>query len=135
MSFTFTEENTQYPIFYKMRHVINGEAFNVSALDVALENNQIRALNIIIKYIIEYQNSFAFYFLFDEIFLQLLEKGIIVTGLLESDIFCHVFEVEDYPLIHPNSDVHIQPFNGCIFQLKGTYMQTFDQILQQEDDG
>lgn len=94
------EFNRKYPIFYKMRHIIEGQPQNVSALDVALNNNQIRALNYIIEYIIEYQNSFAFYFLFDNIFLELLEKGISVSKLLKSDIFCHVFEVEDYPLIH-----------------------------------
>ena len=40
MSFEFDDEfNRKYPIFYKMRHVIDGKAVNVSALDVALENN------------------------------------------------------------------------------------------------
>jgi len=36
MSFGANDFNRKYPIFYKMRHVINGETFNVSALDVAL---------------------------------------------------------------------------------------------------
>jgi len=135
LSFEFNDDfNRKYPIFYKMRHVIDGKETNVSALDVALQNNQIRALNAIITYIIEYQNSFAFYFLFDNIFLELLEKGISVNGLLESDIFCHVFEVEDYPLIHPNKEYLIMPFNGSIFQLKGTYSSVFGRDLA-EDEG
>ena len=52
--FEFSQFNKDTPIFYKMRHVIDDEVKNVSALDVALENNQIRALNLIIKYIIEF---------------------------------------------------------------------------------
>jgi hypothetical protein len=107
--------NTSVPIFYKMRHVINGETHLVSALDVALENNQIRALNLIIKYIVKYQNSFAFHFLFDDIFLDLMDKGIVVAPLLESDIFRHTFEAEDYPLIHTNNEKQLMPYNGSIF--------------------
>lgn len=48
LSFEFSQLNKDTPIFYKMRHVIDDEVHNVSALDVALENNQIRALNLII---------------------------------------------------------------------------------------
>ena len=51
MSFEFGEFNRQFPIFYRMRHEIDGEERIISALDIALENNQIRALNIMIKYI------------------------------------------------------------------------------------
>jgi len=59
-----------------------------------------------------------------------LEKGIVITGLLESDIFCHVFEVEDYPLIHTDNRIHIRPFNGSIFQLKGTYKNVFGSVIK-----
>ena len=135
MESKFNDEfNRKYPIFYKMRHVINGREFNVSALDVALQNNQIRALNAIIAYIIEYQNSFAFYFLFDDIFLELLEKGISVNKLLESDMFCHSFEVDDYPLIHQDNNYMIKPFNGSIFQLKGTYKQVFGTAFEESEE-
>lgn len=70
MEFEFTDFNRKHPIFYKMRHEFDdGSEIVLSALDIALENNQIRALNLMISYIIEYQNSFAFYFLFDNIFI------------------------------------------------------------------
>jgi hypothetical protein len=60
-----------------------------SAIDIALENNQVTACNLIIDYIVQYQNNFAFTFLFQENFLDLVKKGIQVSKLLESDIFCH----------------------------------------------
>lgn len=54
MDFEFTDYNRKNPVFYKMRHNIDGEVILLSALDVALENNQIRALNLIIQYIVEF---------------------------------------------------------------------------------
>ena len=68
-----------------------------------MEANQIRALNAMIDYIILYQNKVAFSFLFTKVFLKLLEKGIRVSPLLESDIFCYTFELEDWPMIHGNN--------------------------------
>ena len=39
MEFEFTDYNKKNPVFYKMRHKIDGETILLSALDVALENN------------------------------------------------------------------------------------------------
>jgi hypothetical protein len=44
--------DTKTPMFYKMRHNIDGRSVVRSALDLALENNQIKAVNAIIKYIV-----------------------------------------------------------------------------------
>jgi len=38
----------------------------VTPIGLALENNQIIALNKMIQYVVRYQNSYAFSFLFDE---------------------------------------------------------------------
>jgi len=119
------DETADSPIFYKMRHVLEDGTYYVSALNVALENNQIRALNLIINYIVEHQNNYAFFFLFDDIFLELMKQGISVTRLLESDILTHEFDVEEYPAIHQDNSYLIKPYNGSIFQLKGTYSQVF----------
>ena len=48
---------TQFPVFYKNE---DGR----SAIDVALQNNQIRSVNLMIDYIIKYQDSFAYSHLF-----------------------------------------------------------------------
>jgi len=102
-------------MFYKMRHNIDGKSITVSALDIALENNQMRALNAIIKYIVQYQNSVSFHFLFDDILIDLISKGIEVTPLLNSKIFCYKFECEDYPRIHTDNTNMIVPYNGSYF--------------------
>ena len=48
----------------------------ISAIDTAIENNQIRATNAIISYIVKYQNNVVFSFLFEKNFVSLLDKGI-----------------------------------------------------------
>ena len=83
------EDKFTNPIFYRLRQKIINTVSYVSAIDIALEYNQIRALNLIIKYIVENQNSYAFSFLFKDNFIELMEKGIIVTELLNSNIFNH----------------------------------------------
>jgi hypothetical protein len=77
------------PIFYRLRQKVLDTVSYVSAIDIALEYNQIRALNLIIKYIVEHQNSYAFSFLFKDNFIELMEKGILVSELLDSNIFNH----------------------------------------------
>ena len=50
--------NDKFPVFYKNQ---DGR----SAIDVALGNNQIRSVNLMIKYIIDYQNTWVFSHLFE----------------------------------------------------------------------
>lgn len=74
------EKNTEYfdkkfPIFYA------GEDGN-SPIDIALENDQIRSVNLMIKYVVQYQNNYVYQFLFLKNFVDLLNKGITLTPLL-----------------------------------------------------
>jgi hypothetical protein len=85
----------------------------------------VRACNLIIEHIVEYQNSYAFIFLFQDNLLSLLLKGIAVADLLSSDIFSHMFDADDWPLIHKDNSFEIMPYNGSIFQLRGKYKTVF----------
>jgi hypothetical protein len=83
-------EEDNFPVFYKLKiRDEQGKWQYRSAIDIALENNQVRACNLIINHIVKYQNSYCFIFLFQDNFLNLLMKGISVANLLESDIFSH----------------------------------------------
>jgi len=42
-----------------------------------------------LDHIVKYQNNYAYSFLFENNFNKLLQIGINVHDLLESDIFCH----------------------------------------------
>lgn len=69
----------------------------MTALAIALENNQIRALNSIINYCVKFQNSYSFSFLFENHIIELMNKGIELSPLFESDIFCHNFVSDSWP--------------------------------------
>lgn len=92
------------------------------------------ALNKIIEFIVKYQNSYVFSFLFDGLLIKLLNKGIKVTQLFESDIFCHSFEYDDWPVVHSAEDSLIVPYNNSIFSLSGSYKQVFNMIPDENED-
>lgn len=134
MAFEFSDYHKKNPVFYKMRYHVNGEARLLSALDVALEYNQVRAINLIIDYMVKFQNSFAYNFIFQDIFLKLLKKGISVGPLLQSKIFCYQFDVEQWPVVHPSNSYQIKPYNGSIFQLKYQYKNLFPELQNPRTD-
>ena len=57
----------RYPMFYKNKD-------GTSAIDSALDNNQIRSVNLMIDYIITYQNSYVYAHLFENNLVELLQK-------------------------------------------------------------
>lgn len=58
------EHDPRCPLFYKMQQNLDGKVHVLTPIKIALENNQIRALNSIIEYIVKHQNHYAFSFLF-----------------------------------------------------------------------
>ena len=111
-----------------------------SAIDTALEANQIIATNLMINYIIKHQNSYVYSFLFEDNLVDLLQKGINVSGLLNSDIFYHRFDFENWPAIH-HCDLSISThYNDSIFNLRHNYemvYKDYQKLLNesQQDDG
>ena len=104
-----SEENHQYfsrefPIFYKQR---NGR----SAIDEALDANQIRSVNSMIKYILKYQNEYVFSNLFLNNFVDLLNKGVKCHDLLDSRIFSHTFDFDAWPATSTDTDKILKPYN------------------------
>ncbi len=71
--------------------------FYRSAIDSALRNNQVRAVQEIIKYIVKYQNNFVSSFLFLKNFPTLLDKGISIKPLLDSQVFNYEFDLDEWP--------------------------------------
>lgn len=87
---------SEFPIFYKNKKLWvkkgkDGKLRNCykiyTAIDVALENNQIRAVGIMIEHIVKYQNNFVSSFLFRKNLIPLMMKGIETANLLGSNIF------------------------------------------------
>lgn len=104
----------EFPVFFK-----NEEGR--SAIDTALDNNQIRSVNLMIDYIVEYQNSYFYSHLFHYNAIDLLNKGVKLEELFKSNIFNHTFDYDEWP--STNSDVNkaMAPFNDSMFRLRSHY--------------
>jgi|TARA_B110000285_G_C15127645_1_gene621331 hypothetical protein len=61
--------------------------FYRSALANAIKNNQIKAIELIIEYIVRYQNNYTSSFLFKKNIDKIFEKGIEIKELLDSNVF------------------------------------------------
>ena len=107
--------STKYPLIYKCMNTKSSNKTTKSAIDISLESNQIRATTLIIEYIIQHQNSYVFSFLFKENLIKIINRGVKVAKLLESDIFCHKFDFEYWPSTHADSSVALRVYNGSIF--------------------
>lgn len=92
----------KYPIIYKikMNKKKGKDFFYTTAIDYALKNNQISAVNTIIEYIVNYQNNFISSFLFTKNLNLLIQKDIPVTNILASNIFNYNFDFDGWPGAH-----------------------------------
>jgi hypothetical protein len=77
-----------------------------------LRNNQVRAVDLIIKYIIKYQNNFSSSYLFYKNMPLILSKGIKVSDLLNSSVFKLYFKNEKWPDTHACNETAFMPYNG-----------------------
>lgn len=92
-----------------------------------MRNNQVRAVSIIIEYVVKYQNNFIYSYLFNKNFPILLEKGIEVKPLLDSNIFVFNFDLDEWPSSHFNPDWHLRAFNENIFMIRKHYKTVFPE--------
>jgi hypothetical protein len=120
----------EFPIFYKnkiQKSNNKSKFFYRSAIDSALKNNQIRAVGYIIEYIVKYQNNYVSSFLFLKNINILIEKGVLVSSLFNSEIFYYQFDYDEWPSSHTDSVEYIRPFNDSIFNLRTSYNKIFHE--------
>lgn len=78
----FTQE---YPLIYKNKiSKRKDKYFFRNAIDRALKANQIRAVSVMIDYIVKFQNSYVSSYLFNKNLPQLIFKAIRVSHLFDS---------------------------------------------------
>lgn len=123
--------SSEFPLFYKNK-IQKGPSkdnryFYRSAVDSALRNNQIRAVQIIIEYVVKYQSNFVSSFLFTNNFPTLLEKGVKVTSLLNSNVFVYEFDLDEWPSTHNCNEEHLRPYNENLFALRKHYELVFSE--------
>ena len=74
---------------------------------------------------VKYQNNFVTSFLFRKNFFDLVEKGIPVQALLNSNIFCYNFDFDEWPSAHFDEETYYKPYNLSIFSLRNSYKIVF----------
>ena len=84
-------------------------------------------MQIIIEYIVKYQDDFVSSFLFQKNFPTLLEKGIEVKKLLDSHVFNYEFDLDEWPSTHNNPQEELRPFNQNLFLLRQHYKTVFPE--------
>ena len=89
-----------YPLFYSNKQLAEVCAPGkrprkgyviTNAIDTALESNKIRAVGLILDHIVSYQNNYVSSYLFSNNLTKLMERGIQVHRLLDSDVFSYKF--------------------------------------------
>ena len=109
----------KFPLFYKNKIQKGGSTseryFYRSAIDNALKSNQIRAVGYIIDYIVRYQNYFVSSYLFNKNLPNLIEKGVFIKALLDSDVFQFTFDFDEWPSTHFNPEEELRPYNLNLF--------------------
>lgn len=108
-----------YPVFYK-------NSDGQSAIDECLERNQIRSINLMIDYICQFQNSYVFCHLFEHNLVELINKGVDMENLFNSNVLKHEFAYENWPDMHINETKMREPYNKSIFALRDSYMEIFE---------
>ena len=122
--------NSNYPLFYKSKIVKKGGSnayFYRNAIESALKSNQAGAVVSIIKYIVNHQNNYISSFLFTKIFTQLIEKGIVIKSLLQSNVFLYQIEVEEWPTSHYNPTECLRACSENMFLIENHYKIVFPE--------
>lgn len=118
--------SADFPLFYKNE---NGR----SELDTALDRNQIRSVNMIVNYIVNFQNSYVYSNLFKYNFVDLVNKGVTLKPLLQSNIFQYTFEFEEWPATNQNTQQMLKPYNDSIFKLRNQYHKVFPELYMADN--
>ena len=108
----------KYPIFF-----LDNE--NRSAIDNALDANQLGSVALMIEYVVRHQNRFEFNCLFSHNLVELLEKATKVSTLLNSELFNYHFTFDDWENQHADPRTVVMPFNGNPMKLRQLYEETF----------
>ena len=100
-----------------------------TAIDNALKNNQVKAINLMISYISEYQNNYVSSYLFRQNLPKLMMRGIQIFKLIEksSQIFKITFDYDEWPGNHTNDSYEIRPFNESFFHVRNYYKDIFPE--------
>lgn len=80
-----------------------------------------------IKYAVEYQNNYFSAYLFSNLLPSIINKGINVFELLNSDIFSVTYDYDEWPGNHANDCECIRGYSESFFHLRLHYSTVFPE--------
>ena len=86
-----------------------------------------RAVQSIVDYVVKYQNMFTTSFMFTKIMPSLLDKGILISDLVDSKIFGMRFDFDGWPSTHTEEDKLLRGFSDSLFTLRYKYKEVFPE--------
>lgn len=117
----------QYPLFYMNRD-------RRSAIDSAIDMNQIQSLNLMIDYITKYQNKAVYSHIFAGNLVTMLQKEVRCKALFESQILSMPISFFEWPSLNEDTSKCYAPFNGSMFKLRYEYPNLFPKQYQRDMD-
>jgi hypothetical protein len=87
-----------------------------------------------ISYIVNNQNSYVFANLFKYNFVDLVNKGVQLSELLQSNIFNPSFDFDEWPSTSTDTKKMIKPYNLSIFSLRHQYPVIFRKLWLKEQN-
>ena len=104
-----------------------------------MKNNQVGAVDQIIKYIVKYQNIYSSSYLFKRNLPKIMDMGVEVQYLFDSNVFTFDFDYDEWPSTHTNEDTHIRPYNNSIYSIRQHYKtvfpeEEFNDILESSEE-
>jgi hypothetical protein len=111
----------KFPVFYTNKMVkgsgVARKNFFRNPVEQALKVNQVGAVNRILEFLVTYQNNLLSGFLLKKVLPSLVERGISVKALFDSNCFREPFDLDEWPTNHYNDEEALRPFNGNYFLL------------------
>lgn len=103
---------------------------------MALETNQLTAAASIIKYIHNHQNNYVSSFLFTNNIIKLMQRGVMLEELFNSQVFNYTFDYDEWPSTHPVREYYSRPYNGNLFKIRNKYREIFpeDKFAEPNED-
>ena len=112
-------------MFYKDK---NGK----SPIDVALENNLINSVNQMLDYMVVHQNSYVYAFIIEGILVEMINKGVTMRKLLNSNIIMTRFDYDEWPSLHSDTNKVIAGYDKSVFKMRYEYSNVFRPQWEEE---
>jgi len=118
--------NPEYPLFFK-------NPDTRSAIDTALDLNQISSVKLMTDYIIKHQNSHIYSHLFKYNLIDQIQKQVACEDLFNSKILVQEINYLEWPSTSRDKAKKFAPYNKSMFKLRFEYRHIFKENYEQEE--